>query len=81
MKKYEIDMSQTRTITVDGVKHILHRIKAVRRLVRWAGEPRIIPRGNLGGWVEEETNLSQMGECERMFAFCESAEGSMQFGY
>lgn len=63
MKKYEIDTSQTRTIHVDGVEHTLHRIRAVRRIIRRTNTPYVIPVGSIGGWVEEEANLSQRGEC------------------
>lgn len=63
MKKYEIDMSQTRTITVEGVEHRLHRIRAARRLIHQTGAPYAIDKGSLGGWVEGEENLSQSGEC------------------
>ena len=49
-KKYEFT---DETITVDG--HTLHRIRAVRCFSD-------VKAGEIGGWVEKEDNLSQMGD-------------------
>ena len=50
-KKYELT---DETIDVDG--HILHRIKAIRNF----GNVKI---GELGGYIEKESNLSHNGKC------------------
>ena len=41
------------TIVIDGIT--LHRIKALRSFGN-------VTKGNLGGWVEKEENLSQLGD-------------------
>ena len=51
MKKYELT---DETKDVDG--HILHRIRALRDF----GD---VYKGDLGGWIESESNLSQDGKC------------------
>lgn len=43
-------------ITMEYAGHKLHRIKAVKNFL-------CIHKGDLGGWVEDEDNLSQEGEC------------------
>ena len=48
--KYELTDD---TITIDGI--ILHQIKALRSFGN-------VTKGDLGGWVEKEDNLSQMGD-------------------
>ena len=53
-KKYEILMDEKNTIRWQG--HTLHRIKALRDF----GD---IKRGDLGGFVENENNLSHEGNC------------------
>ena len=53
-KKYEILMDEENTIECEG--HILHRIKALRDF----GDVR---KGDIGGFVEKETNLSHEGNC------------------
>ena len=42
------------TIEYDG--HILHRIQALKKI----GD---VKKGDLGGWIEKEENLSQEGKC------------------
>ena len=54
MKKYEILMDEKNTIEFEG--HTLHRIKALRDF----GD---IKTGDLGGYVENENNLSHEGNC------------------
>ena len=41
------------TIVIDGIT--LHRIKALRSFGN-------VTKGNFGGWVEKEENLSQLGD-------------------
>lgn len=43
-------------ITMEYVGHKLYRIKAVKNFSN-------IHKGDLGGWIEDEDNLSQEGEC------------------
>ena len=50
--KYELVMDDT--IEVDG--HILHRIRALKDFDE-------IKKGDLGGYIEKEINLSQHGHC------------------
>lgn len=50
-KKYEFSKE---TLEIDG--HILHRIIALKDF-------NIVKKGDLGGFIEEEDNLSQYGEC------------------
>lgn len=50
-KKYELTEE---TFAVDG--HVLHRIKALRDF----GDVR---KGNIGGWIEDEDNLSHDDDC------------------
>ena len=54
MKKYEILMDEENTIEYEG--HILHRIKALKDFED-------VEKGDLGGYVEDYTNLSQYGNC------------------
>ncbi|RPD36744.1 hypothetical protein C0030_006155, partial [Candidatus Liberibacter solanacearum] len=54
-KKYELT---NETIEYDG--RILHRIKALRSIGKGLEE---VKKGELGGYVETEQNLSQDGEC------------------
>ena len=54
MKKYEILIDEENTIEFEG--HTLHRIKALRDF----GDIKI---GDLGGYVENENNLSHEGNC------------------
>ena len=54
MKKYEILMDEENTIEYEG--HILHRIKALKDF----GD---VEKGDLGGYVENKSNLSQYGNC------------------
>ena len=49
MKKYELT-----TETLQFAGHILHRIKALKDF-------RSVKAGELGGWIEDEKNLSQYG--------------------
>ena len=52
-KKFELT-----TETMQWFGRILHRIKALK------GIPEIgVKRGDIGGWVEKEENLSQKGSC------------------
>lgn len=51
MGKYEIT---DQTKIVDG--HILHRIKAVTDIGS-------VKKGSIGGWIESEKNLSDVGDC------------------
>lgn len=50
-KKYEFSEK-----TLEVVDHILHRIKAIRSFSD-------VKKGDLGGWVEKESNLSHDGNC------------------
>lgn len=50
-KKYELTEE---TLEIDG--HVLHRIIALRSF----GE---VKEGELGGWIEKESNLSHEGDC------------------
>lgn len=50
-KKYELTEE---TLAVDG--HVLHRIKALRDFGN-------VKKGNIGGWIENEDNLSHCGDC------------------
>lgn len=50
-KKYEFSEE-----TLEVLGHILHRIKAIRSFSD-------VKKGDLGGWVEEESNLSHDGNC------------------
>ena len=53
-KKYEILMDEENTIECEG--HILHRIKALRDF-------NDVREGDIGGYVENENNLSHKGSC------------------
>ena len=55
MNKYELTEECKVVSLVDG-KHTLYRIKALRDFAD-------VKAGQLGGWVEKETNLSQAGNC------------------
>src|SRR5574344_1081445 len=50
-KKYELTDE-----TLEWGTHILHRIKALKEFAE-------VKKGDLGGWVESEYNLSQDGTC------------------
>jgi len=52
MKKYKIDKSKS--VTYNG--HTLYKIVALKKL-------RLVNPGDNGGWVEDEKNLSQQGDC------------------
>ena len=39
---------------------VLHRIKALRQIPLTGGP--VVKKGDIGGWVESESNLSQDGE-------------------
>ena len=54
MKKYKILMDEENTIEFEG--HTLHRIKA---LIDFSD----IKKGDIGGYVEKEKNLSHEGNC------------------
>ena len=54
MKKYEILMDKKNTIEYKG--RALHRIKALRDF-------RDVKKGDIGGYIEGETNLSHEGNC------------------
>ena len=54
MKKYEILMDKKNTIEYKG--RALHRIKALRDF-------RNVKKGDVGGYIESETNLSHEGNC------------------
>ena len=45
--------------TVETFGHVLHRIKAIKSF----GYLNKVEKGQLGGWVEKEDNLSQQGNC------------------
>ncbi len=51
MKKYELT---DETINIDGI--YLYRIRAVRNFIR-------VEKGELGGFVQCENNLSHKGDC------------------
>jgi hypothetical protein len=53
--KYEL-ASETKTIDTGGRDIILHRIKALKDFGT-------VHKGDLGGWIEKEENLSQFGKC------------------
>ena len=53
-KKYEILMDKENTIEFGG--RILHRIRALKDF-------RNVRKGDIGGYVENEHNLSQEGDC------------------
>ena len=45
-------------------KHILHRIQALREVpLRSCMATAAVKKGDLGGWIESEDNLSQEGSC------------------
>ena len=50
-KKYELT---EKTLAVDG--HVLHRIKALRDFGN-------VKKGNIGGWIEGQENLSHDDDC------------------
>ena len=54
MKKYEILIDKENTIEWKG--RVLHRIKALKDF----GD---VKKGDLGGFVENENNLSRIGNC------------------
>ena len=56
-KKYKLTKE---TIEING--HILHRIKALREINN-VKVNHVIKKGDLGGYVESEDNLSQDGDC------------------
>lgn len=53
-KKYEFSGE-----TLEVEDYILHRIKAIRSFSD-------VKKGDLGGWIEKESNLSHYG-CQSMF--------------
>jgi carbonic anhydrase/acetyltransferase-like protein (isoleucine patch superfamily) len=55
-RKYELT-DETKTITVDGFTHTLHRIRRVSDSLDF-----LLP-GSVGGWVESERNLTHEGRC------------------
>ena len=55
MKKYEL-IEDTKTIEVDNVIHVLHRIRATRDFTLAIDME--VHVGDLGGWIEHEDNLS-----------------------
>ena len=62
-KKYELTEE---TMVYEG--HTLHRIKALKDFMTLAkytddSHSGIVKKGDLGGWVESEDNLSQEGDC------------------
>ena len=52
MRKYEITDIQ------HPVNARLHRIKALIDILRWG-----VKAGDLGGYIQSENNLSQIGDC------------------
>lgn len=50
-KKYKLTEE---TFAVDG--HVLHRIKALRDFGN-------VKKGNIGGWIEDQENLSHDDDC------------------
>ena len=54
-KKYEFT-DETKTRTVKGKEHKLHRIRALKDFNN-------VKKGELGGFIEKEKNLSQEGDC------------------
>ena len=58
MKKYELTSE-----TKDVGGHILHRIRALRDFGDVRSEFDDVYKGDLGGWIESESNLSQDGKC------------------
>ena len=77
-KKYELT---NETITFDG--HTLYRIKACKDFTLDSGV--IIKKGNLGGYVESEKNLSQAGNSwvfdnAKVFSKAEVIENAIAFG-
>ena len=54
MKKYEILTNKENTINVEG--RTLHRIRALRDF-------NDVKKGDIGGYIESECNLSQEGDC------------------
>lgn len=60
--KYEFT-GETQTVTdTDGIEHSVRRIRALRDI-----DPPLkdgsVSKGDLGGWIESESNLSHNGEC------------------
>lgn len=54
-KKYELT-NETKKVTLSCRTFFVHRIKALKDF----GD---VKKGDLGGWVEKESNLSQEGDC------------------
>lgn len=52
-KKYELT---NETVTIDNGEVLLHRIKATKDFGA-------VEKGDIGGWVESDQNLSQEGDC------------------
>ena len=50
-KKFELTEE-----TIQCDEHTLHRIKALKDFA-------FIKKGDMGGWIEKESNLSQDGNC------------------
>ena len=72
-KKYILTNITKIIVGIDGKEHTLHRIQLVKSLLprHISSSGRIIatppyydlPKGEFGGWVESENNLSQDGNC------------------
>ena len=76
--KYEIT-----NIEMNWNGHILHRIKALKEFTLINGKE--IHKGDLGGWVESENNLSQEGLCWiydecKMYEYARRSENSIGYG-
>ena len=56
LKKYEFTSEIQKVEDSLGNLHTLHRIKALKDF----GD---IDKGDLGGWIEKESNLSHEGTC------------------
>ena len=60
--KYETTFQTKTVVDKDGKEHLLHRIRALTYVVDKDDNVLVAP-GDLGGWVENEDNLSQDGLC------------------
>ena len=70
MKKYEILMDKENTIEFEG--RTLHRIKALKDF-------RDVKQGDVGGYIESESNLSQEGDCW-IYDNAKSMDNSRMYG-
>ena len=70
MKKYEILMDKKNTIEFEG--RTLYRIRALRDF-------NDVKKGDLGGYVEAESNLSQEGDCW-IYNNAKSMDNSRMYG-